>query len=102
LFNQGQQVTVILRSGAEFEGTFEDATATILQLKMVLQKKLPGSVNMPNGNNRANREQANMSFSNKDVGGVRGSASKQQNGISCLRCYPFPVSQLLTFSRFQN
>lgn len=65
-FPQGQRVRIILASGAEFEGTYNNgADPTTCRLTMVQQKKLPNSADIANGANR--REQATMSFQKKEI-----------------------------------
>ena len=88
---QGQRVRLVLASGAELEGIYNNGPEpTTCRLSMVQQKKLPNSADTANGPSR--REQPNMTIQRKDIADARAVAGnngkndgKAPNGASQTR-----------------
>lgn len=67
---QGQRVRLVLTSGAELEGIYNNGPEpTTCRLSMVQQKKLPNSADSANGPSR--RDQPNMTIQRKDIADAR-------------------------------
>ncbi len=67
---QGQRVRLVLTSGAELEGIYNNGPEpTSCRLSMVQQKKLPNPADSGNGSSR--REQPNMTIQRKDIADAR-------------------------------